>query len=1118
MTRTQLIRRSLRFYWRTNLGVIAGVAIATAVIVGALVVGDSVRHSLLRMALNRLADTHFAVSTGDRLFRENLAWEIGAQIDDNLRPRDSGWIHVAPALKLSGVASADGGQRQANDVQVIGIGLEGMTPRLKGGPVKDVVLNQRLAAQLGVAVGDQVLLRVAKPSALPRDVPLGSEVEDSVRLAMTVLAILPEDDIGSFSLEADQIPPFNAFVPLERLQEAIEAPERINMMLVRGPGDAEPVTAGGAEALADHWTLADVQLELQFLPGKDQIELRSSRVFLDPPAVEAAFAADASWTKLLTYFVNELASDGKTTPYSMVTAMDASAFPRAGVRDDQIVVTQWLAEDLDLQVGDPVTLTYWIVGEGRKLIEQKATFSVHSIVPTSGTGAIGDRAMMPDFPGIADAEDSRNWEPGIPINLDLIRDKDEAYWDEFRGTPKAFVTLNWAQEHWGNRFGGLTALRLPASSATIEPEQIASKIRAELDPASAGLFFRPVRAEAIAASQQGTDFGGLFIGLSMFLVIAALLLTALLFVFGVEQRAAETGTLLAVGYTPGQVRRLWLIEGGVLAVIGAMLGLALGVGYTHGVLWALQNIWSAAVIESSLVYHATWMSLAIGAAAGVLTALAAMWWVLRRQARQPTRVLLAARFDGEESPPAPGSGRRWALWLGLVCFVGALVLLSTLIAKPQAAGAGGFFGAGSLLLVSGLLLSAALLGRSRAAMQTARFTTASLAWRNSTRRRGRSLATITMLACGTFLIVSINAFRHDPTHAIPTRSSGTGGFALYAETALPVYHDLNAAEGREAFGLDEGALADVSIVQMRLKPGDEASCLNLNAPRQPTLIGVDPRKLAERDAFTFVGAMEESEQNPWLLLSRADDQPDAPVPAIVDQSVAQWILKKGIGDMLPDANEPPFIDERGRPYRIQIVGTLGNSVLQGSLVISDRQFAQHFPGVGGYRVMLVDAPWHRMDEVKQELERALSDVGIVAMPTPQRLALFSAVENTYLTIFGVLGGLGLVLGCIGLALVVLRNVLERRSELALMRSVGFTPGKLRWLVLSEHWTLVVLGLLLGVIAAALAIVPALQHETDLPVTSLAVTLIAIGVSALAWTAVAAGMAVRGRLVEALRNE
>ena len=49
MTSFQLIRRSLVHFWRTNLAVILGVAVATAVIGGALIVGDSVRASLRQM-------------------------------------------------------------------------------------------------------------------------------------------------------------------------------------------------------------------------------------------------------------------------------------------------------------------------------------------------------------------------------------------------------------------------------------------------------------------------------------------------------------------------------------------------------------------------------------------------------------------------------------------------------------------------------------------------------------------------------------------------------------------------------------------------------------------------------------------------------------------------------------------------------------------------------------------------------------------------------------------------------------------------------------------------------------------------------------------------------------
>ena len=65
----------------------------------------------------------------------------------------------------------------------------------------------------------------------------------------------------------------------------------------------------------------------------------------------------------------------------------------------------------------------------------------------------------PRFPGLSDAESCGEWDTGIPI-VHKVRDRDEHYWDEYRGTPKGFVSLKAGQEMWGNRWGSLTGLRM----------------------------------------------------------------------------------------------------------------------------------------------------------------------------------------------------------------------------------------------------------------------------------------------------------------------------------------------------------------------------------------------------------------------------------------------------------------------------------------------------------------------------------------------------------------------------------------------------------------------------------------------------------------------------------
>src|ERR1041385_7230005 len=114
MTTWTLILRSLRFHARSHFGVLLGAAVGSAVLIGALVVGDSVRGSLRDMALARLGKIEFAIASGDRLFRSALADEISAaqQRDSTVAPQ------FAPALQLLGTASAADGSARANRVQV----------------------------------------------------------------------------------------------------------------------------------------------------------------------------------------------------------------------------------------------------------------------------------------------------------------------------------------------------------------------------------------------------------------------------------------------------------------------------------------------------------------------------------------------------------------------------------------------------------------------------------------------------------------------------------------------------------------------------------------------------------------------------------------------------------------------------------------------------------------------------------------------------------------------------------------------------------------------------------------------------------------------------------------
>ena len=398
-----------------------------------------------------------------------------------------------------------------------------------------------------------------------------------------------------------------------------------------------------------------------------------------------------------------------------------------------------------------------------------------------------------------------------------------------------------------------------------------------------------------------------------------------------------------------------------------------------------------------------------------------------------------------------------------------------------------FFGAGALLLCAGILLTRALLGKLASTGVMARSVMA-IGIRGAARRPGRSLTTIAVLASGIFIVVAVGAFREDPLSHAGERSSGTGGFAFFGQSTLPVYEPI------------EGAVA------LRFNGGDDASCLNLNRAQQPAFLGVHPGQFAARKAFTFIDG-----KGGWDALNQP--QADNAVPAIGDEATTRWGLGKSVGETLS------CTDGQGNEFRVRIVGVIANSVLQGSLIISDKNFVQRFPSVAGKRVFLIDALQNNTKEISEKWMSAFDGRGLELVPAWRRLAEFQAVESSYIGIFEALGGLGLLLGSAGLGIVVMRNVFERRGELALLLAVGFQPRSVRWLVVCEHWFLVILGVGIGGIAAAVAVLPSVLspgvHASPVgPVMTLGF-LAGLGI---AWSWLAAWLALRGPLLDALRNE
>ncbi|MDB6068896.1 MAG: FtsX-like permease family protein, partial [Verrucomicrobiales bacterium] len=963
----------------------------------------------------------------------------------------------------------------------------------------------------------EVIIRFEKPSLISRDAPLSGETDLTVSLRRSVGRVATDEAMGAFSLKAQQEPALNLYLPLAQLQEAAGLPARANLLLspeVRADAVSQGVGAG--------MTLEDAGLTWRAAGG--QRILSTGRIFLSPEAEASARAAFPEAKGVLTYLVNQISNTagdgdtggaGKITPYSMATAtVPGTGGLPAEWPDGSVVITQWLADDLAIKQGDKLSVKYFRVTRARQLEEAETEFTVHSVLPMDHPAV--RREWTPDFPGVSESENCRDWKPGIPIDQSLIRDKDDAYWKERKGTPKLFLTLNDGQKMWSNRFGKLTSLWVESGASV---EEMTASLQTKLTPAQAGLVTVGVKEAAGKAVSGSMDFGALFVSMSAFLIGTALLLAVLLFMFGTGQRAGQIGLLLASGWTPGQVRGLFVREALWVTVPAAAVGTGLGLFYTRWTLGKLEQDWGDAALGLKFALTIRPVTLGIAWIATVVLSLLAVWWAARRIGKaKAARLLAGASLAEAMGNPAQAVGaRRWRMLPKGVMTLGGFVMLYMSSKVPPHVSPLMFFGAGALLLADGLRGLNWWLGRKSEQTDEEKVPGLwDLGVRNALRQRGRSMAMAALLAAGIFMVVALNAFRQDARLMPSDRLSGTGGFALVGTSTLPVYEDLDTAAGRSAWGLEDEETRAVFVVPFRAREGEEASCLNLNRAQVPRVLGVDPVKLAEREAFPIAGVAKgiplAEGVSPWMLLNQKPT--DGTVPAIMDQVSAMYALGKSVGD------EITVPDGQGNPVRLRLVALVAGTVLQGNVIIGDAAFVRLYPDTGGFKYFLVDADADQAPIWRAAAVRQLANRGLAVQPTTEKLAQFQAVQNTYLTIFSTLGGLALVLSTLGLGVLVARHVLERKSEFALLQAVGFQRSQLQKMVLAEHWFLFLSAIILGTLAALIAVWPNLKlaGAGGIPLRLLAGLLISLTAGGLIFCHLAARLALSRRLTDSLRHE
>jgi ABC-type antimicrobial peptide transport system permease subunit len=1116
-----LILRNLAFHWRGNLAVMLGVAVGSAVLTGALLVGDSLRGSLRSRAERQLGGIDHAA-----LFMK----PVRASVADGMPGT------VAPVLLLNGslqAGTSDDGSFLAR-ATILGVDerfapagvkdVDWKQTRVKNAPV---VLGHRVAEKLRVKAGDTVRLGVPRFSDLPRSSSIAkrSVLDSTVLEPFTVAAVLPPDSpANDFNLSPNPAAPMNVFVPIGVLANLVrDETDRSESPL------ANALFAFGSTpdelnaALRGRLELQDYGLKIVDRTNR-YASVESDQLVLPPNQAEAVERGIAD-VKLcaeptIVYVADSLAAGDKEIPYPVVAGLNAKADAPLGpflppgvsdLRDDEVVLLDWKESPFaKLPAGSKITLKYFhpdVEGEGRI---ETAELTLRGSIPLARPA--NDRYLTPEIRGVTDDRPGAglfSWDrpPMLPKEKIKARVPDDSprarFWNNNKATPMAYVNLATAKRFFAGRYGTITSIRVaPGAGENAEQtaERLGPAVLKHLDPAASGLVFDPIRERLLTASRGGTDFGGLFLGFSCFLIAAALMLVGLLFRLALDRRAKEIGVLLATGYSVRQVRGILLWEGMAIAATGAALGLLAGMLYNALMLKVLLALWPDPEIATFLKPHASATSFAIGFGSTGIMAMAALWFGIRGLVKIAPPALLRGETGVEaQNRKRFGINPVWIIGLGAPLGL-ALILAGGSISNPDFQ-AMSFFGGGAMLLAAGLA------GLSRWLKSTRHREVRSLpklGVRNASRNPGRSLLTAALLASASFLLVAVESFRREPGKDFDAQSGGSGGFNLIGEADVPLYE------------LAGTPLAKFDTVPLRLRTGDDASCLNLFQASRPKIIGV-PNSLIQRGGFQFyetAAITPEEKANPWLMLnpSLTLPAPDDPVPVFCEQNTAMWMLKTAVGGIIT------VPDDSGRDIKLKIVGTFADSPFQSELIMSDDNFVRLFPKQDGYRMFLVRVPPTDVESDSRKLERGLRRNGFVAMSARERVAGYQAVVGAYLSTFQLLGGFGLLLGVLGLAVVLLRGVWERLGELALLRAVGYRTRALQFLVLAENAALLAIGIAIGVLAALASVAPHVAQGAEVPWARLAGMLALVIVVGLGVASAATAGLLRVPVIPALRRE
>ena len=969
-----LVLRTILHFYRWLLPVAAGVAVCSAVIVGALIVGDSMRGSLTQIAMDRIGSIDRVVIAPRWFLEEALGDRDGLH----------GWMRIDTVVAES-LRDRDGQlhSQRVSEMTLLGIddsfwSLGTITPRVVPHG-EQVVLNQSLADKLGSAVGDRITLKVSRQAVVPADSVLGKRDNETVALSRwEVVAIVPDESLGRFSLRSDQRPVLNAFVDKTQLQQALEIEGKINAVASSKPFPA-------SQPILDElqFSLGDLGLRLQHIQRKfpdtildeasgsddprtifeydqvtsDQmlIQDRVSQAIMDhPPAFSKTILPTEERIgpqprRVITYLANNAQviatasppggaegtnTKGRGVPYSTISGVPWDVLGRMleksevvvapPDREDWVVINSWMAQQMQAKVGDTIRIDYFLP-ETVDGIEVERSFDarVVAIAPITEPTAPYRRNKSARFD-----------QPPTPFN-------DPAWTPEVPGITDQESISNWETPFPLTR-------KIESVDDTYWNEH-------RLTPK---LFISDTLGRKLFGSRFGSQtslrFDG-WIDRERQEATAPILQTVRKHVDAMGWREIpirEQQLQASSGTTPFDALFLslsfFVIAAGLL-LVALLFRLSIEKRADHwGLLmasgWTRSKVRKLLLLESSMIAGAgatIGVALGVGYAYAMLSGLRS-WWVgaitvsflefyVRPQSlligwlcgflvsigttwlvtRQLKSVSTAQMLKGRMDEDASGSrATRWCVWGAGVCTVLAVIAM---IAGQYAQGqsqAGAFVGSGMLLMIAGVLW---LYHSMRSPREGVRgdLNMQGMGLSALSRSSAQRSPVRSILTVALMASASFLILSMSLFQSQPDRR-GTGGFAWVAKSSQGIAVPLgDSKQQRLVLGPQADALLDAQIVSLRMRGGDDASCNNLYQANEPQVIGV-PSTMESIDR-----GPDQRSEFAWFATRNTANKLEGNMPA------SPWSALQESADGTSESPIPVILDQNTALWALHLGGYVG---------------------------------------------------------------------------------------------------------------------------------------------------------------------------------------------------